>query len=700
MGGTNAHVILEEAPQPKAKTQKSNRSWQLLLLSARTSTALEQATVRLMEHLKQHHSLNLADVAYTYQIGRCAFKHRRMLVCQTLEEVINGLETPETKPVLTQTLKNDKKPTVIFMFSGQGAQYVNMGLELYQTEPIFREHIDHCAEFLKPHLGLDLRTVLYPSSQEENDGKSPLERGFRGVFEQLNQTVITQPALFVIEYALAQLWITWGIKPKAMIGHSIGEYVAACLAGVLTLEEALILVAARGRLIQSVSPGAMLAVPMKEAEIRPLLNQHLDLAAINAPSQSVVSGTFEAIEQLTMQLAKSGVECQRLHTSHAFHSKMITSILPDFLQQVQKIQLKSPQIPFISNVTGTWISDSEVTDPNYWVKHLSQSVRFADGLQEIFKGASQIWLEIGPGRTLSSFAKQHPSNNGQLVLTSLRHPKDKHSDNAFVLNTLGQLWINGITINWSEFYANEQRYRLPLPTYPFERQHYWIDAQKSASEVRQTQQQSTTSQQLWQSLINSVQKQAQQGIAEFDNPVYIEKYQWLKRLSAAYVNLALRELGAFSDSAQQYSPDELLSQFHILPFYRQMVSRCLVALVELNHLQQSEEKFRHLIPFSKDDLNTIIEEVRTRWIQSPELPKLVQLCGKRFAAILTGQENPKELLFSGSAYDTLQPQCFANYPTARPIYSWWSFIWWDGSLRNSPATKNLGSKDNLAVYDG
>jgi acyl transferase domain-containing protein/2-polyprenyl-3-methyl-5-hydroxy-6-metoxy-1,4-benzoquinol methylase/acyl carrier protein len=659
MGGTNAHVILEEAPNKKSKIndQKSKCPWQLLLLSAKTDTALKTATTQLVEHLKQHLDLNLADVAYTYQIGRCAFNQRRILVCQTLEDVIKTLETRDTKRVFTKTVKGDKNPSVVFMFSGQGAQYINMGLELYQTESVFREQIDHCAEFLKPHLGLDLRTVLYPHKKQQTEVAT----------QKLKQTAITQPVLFVIEYALAQLWKTWGIQPKAMIGHSIGEYVAACLAGVFSLEEALILVAARGRLIQSVPAGAMLAVPLAEAEIRPLLNQNLDLAAINVPFQSVVSGTFEAVEQLTTQLAEQGIECQRLHTSHAFHSEMMSPILTSFFEQMQKIHLKPPQIPFVSNVTGTWISNTEAIDPNYWVKHLRQTVRFTAGLQQILQESSYILLEIGPGHTLSTFAKRHPDNAGLLVSTSLRHPKDEQSDSAFLLNTLGQLWMAGITVNWSEFHADERRYRLPLPTYPFERQRYWIEVQKPIIEDKQFQLKSTTSQ-LWKLLIEVIQKQAQQAqqdFVEFDNPTrMVEKSQSLNRLCAAYVNLALRELGAFSNPAQQYSSDELLHQCHILPFYRQLVPRCLIALVEQGHLQQQGEKFTLLIPFSRDDLDAIIKETKARWTKMSEVLERIQLYGDRFANILIGKENPRELLFTGATFDTLQ-HLYKNTPESR-----------------------------------
>jgi len=469
VGGTNAHVVLEEAPLV-AHSEKS-RAWQLLLLSAKTESALETATTQLVEHLKPHPDLNLADVAYTYQVGRQAFNHRRMLVCQTLEGAMATLsshsQNEEDFKALASMVDPKKTPSVVFMFSGQGAQYVNMGLALYQTESIFREQVDYCAECLKPYLYLDLRMVLYPDpSQNEN--------------QHINQTALSQPALFVIEYALAQLWMSWGIQPAAMIGHSIGEYVAACLAGVLTLDEALVLVAARGRLMQTMPSGTMLAVPLTEEEIRPLLNNNIDLAVINVPSQSVVSGPIEAVEQFAAQLlAERGLECQSLHTSHAFHSAMMSPILPSFLEQVQKVSLQAPQMPYLSNVTGTWIKTEEAIDPNYWVRHLRQTVRFADGLQPLVKESNYILLEVGPGRTLSTFAKRHPEKSaGQVVLTSLRHPKDELSDNGFLLNMLGQLWLAGVVVDWAAYYGEEQRQRLPLPTYPFEHQRYWIKSKK------------------------------------------------------------------------------------------------------------------------------------------------------------------------------------------------------------------------------
>ncbi|NEO98311.1 MAG: type I polyketide synthase [Symploca sp. SIO2E9] len=461
IGGTNAHAVLEEAPTPV--NSGTSRTWQLLLLSAKTDAALKAASQNLARHLQQNSQLNLADVAYTLQVGRQVFQHRRMLICQNREQAVSALETPDPQSVLNHS-QQVKNRSVAFMFSGQGAQYVNMALELYQIEPIFRQQVDICSELLKPHLKLDLRNLLYPSPQEANQAT-----------HQLKQTAITQAALFVIEYALARLWMSWGCKPQAMIGHSIGEYVAGCLAGVFSLEDALMLVAARGQMMQKLPGGSLLAVFLPEQEVRPLLGEKLSLAAINAPSVCAVSGPKDAIETLEKQLLEQGIDCRHLHTSHAFHSQMMDPILGEFSSLFSKINLNPPQIPYISNVTGTWITATEATAPSYWAKHLRQTVHFSEGVLELLQDPDRILLEVGPGRTLKSLAMQHPDAEGRFVLSSVRHPKEQSSDLAFLLNTLGQLWLKGIEVDWPGFYAHEQRNRLPLPTYPFERQRYWVE---------------------------------------------------------------------------------------------------------------------------------------------------------------------------------------------------------------------------------
>jgi acyl transferase domain-containing protein/acyl carrier protein len=470
IGGTNAHVVLEEAP-PHVTSERS-RPWQVLVLSAKTPTALETATANLAEHLKQDPEVNLADVAYTLQVGRGVFSHRRMLVCHDLQDALATLETRDPQRVFTEVRESRDRP-VIFMFPGQGAQYVHMGLELYQVEPTFREQVDFCSEFLEPYLGSDLRQVLYPNPEQAEEAA-----------QLLQHTRLTQPALFVIEYALAKLWMSWGVHPQAMIGHSIGEYVAACLAGTFSLEDALALVAARGRLMQQPPGGAMLAVPVPEQQVHPLLGQQLSLAAINGPALCVVSGPTAAVEALQDRLTDQGVSCVRVHTSHAFHSEMMDPIIEPFTEHVKAVNLEPPKIPYVSNVTGTWITAAEATSPLYWAKHLRQTVRLAAGLHELMKEPDRILLEVGPGRTLSTLAERHPEKvTGQVVLSSSRHPSEQGSDVAFLLNTLGHLWLAGVQVDWSGFYARERRQRLPLPTYPFERQRFWVEPDHGAYDV-------------------------------------------------------------------------------------------------------------------------------------------------------------------------------------------------------------------------
>lgn len=480
MSGTNVHIVLSEAPD--CSFSNHSRPWQLLVISAKTSSALDRATVNLAEYLLQNPDIEIADVAYTLQVGRQAFKHRRMLVCTNKDDAVSVLQTLDPKRTFSYYQKSKERP-IVFMFSGQGTQYVNMGWELYQTEPVFRFQIDHCSKVLQPILGFDLREVLYPDPPTKKAS------------EQLQQTAITQPALFVFEYALAHLWMEWGVYPQAMVGHSIGEYVAACLAGVFSLEDALLLVAARGHLMQQMLPGAMLAVALPEYQVQSLIEdwiklneEPLSLAAINSPFQCVISGNIKTIEAFQNQLLAKGITCRHLVTSHAFHSFMTEPLLGSFLEQVKKVSLKTPQIPFLSNVTGSWITPDEAVDPNYWVKHLRYPVRFADNVEHLLKHPESILLEVGSGQVLTKLAKQQIETVDMLILSSLpdsqtskqivSHGNKVDQSLKFILTTLGQLWLAGVQVNWSRFYTNEQRHYLSLPTYPFDHQHYWIDIPK------------------------------------------------------------------------------------------------------------------------------------------------------------------------------------------------------------------------------
>jgi amino acid adenylation domain-containing protein len=464
IGGTNAHLVLEEAPAPAPSGP--SRPWQLLALSAKSEAALGEASANLARHLREHPASNLADVAYTLQVGRKTFGRRRVVVCRDMEDAAEALDALAPPRVLTFAGDATNR-RVVFMFPGQGAQYVRMGEGLYRSEPVFREQVDLCCELLKTALGFDLRDVLYPSDEQAEEAAALLK-----------QTRLTQPALFVVEYALARLWMAWGLSPRAMIGHSIGEYVAACLAGVLSLEDALSLVAFRGELMQSLPEGAMLGVPLPEDEVRGLLGRGLSVAAVNGPALCTVSGLRDAIEELQARLAESGVECRRLLTSHAFHSAMVEPIIARFVEHVRGVELHAPRVRYVSNVTGTWVTAREATDPGYWGRHLRQTVRFADGARELLKDEHASLLEVGPGQTLSTMVRAIAREAGPFVVNSLRHPNDPCSDEEFLTRALGKLWLTGVRVEWQGFYAGQSRRRLQLPTYPFERRRYWVEWQE------------------------------------------------------------------------------------------------------------------------------------------------------------------------------------------------------------------------------
>lgn len=470
IGGTNAHLILEEAPT--TITTGPSRHAELLLLSAKTPSALETATINLADFLAVHPEANLADVAFTLKVGRKLFEHRRALVCRTCDEAVSELRNSVSSTARTsQPAIKDR--AVAFMFPGQGAQHVNMGRDLYESEPVFRDHVDACAKSLEISLGIDLRRALYPPPDCE-----------KSAADSLAQTELTQPALFVIEYAMAQLWISLGVRPQAMIGHSIGEYVAACLSGVFSVEDALQIVAMRGRLMQQVPEGAMLAVQLSVEEARKQLNEKLYIAAVNSPRMCVYAGPVEQIAALQRELENQGVACHRLHTTKAFHSGMMQPILETFVEYLKSVKLSPPQIPYLSNLTGTWISAAEATDYGYWANHLRRTVRFGEGMQKLLRDPSRMLLEVGPGRTLCGFAADISAEpNSQQVVASMRHPKNKESDVAVWLQATGRLWLAGVDIDWKTFYSRESRRRVSLPTYPFERKRFWIEPLKQEVEA-------------------------------------------------------------------------------------------------------------------------------------------------------------------------------------------------------------------------
>ncbi|HKP80636.1 MAG TPA: condensation domain-containing protein [Pyrinomonadaceae bacterium] len=459
MGGTNVHVVVQEAPETTAPAAVDGR--QLILLTARTPAALETATANLVQHLERHPELSLRDVAYTLQSGRRHFEHRRMIVARDRNDLIEALGRLDSGRVVTSQVDQRKRPCV-FVFPGQGSQYVNMGAGLYENVPAFRRHVDECCELLKRYTGTDLRERLYPRN---DDGA-----------HWIDQTVNAQPALFVIEYALTQFLAELGVQPKAMLGHSVGEFVAACVAGVFSLEAALLLVARRAELMQSLPVGKMLFVSLPEREIEPLLSEEISLAAVNGDDFCVVSGTTSAVDELERELTERDIDCQPLHTSHAFHSAMVEPIIKPFVEFVKKVDPQPPRLPFVSNVTGAWITVSQAVDPNYWGDHLRRTVRFSDGLKNLLTDPRALVLEVGPGTTLSGLIRKHPSHTSeQKVVASMRHPKDRSGDFEFFLQALGTAWLGGQRVDWPALHSDKQPRKVALPTYPFERKRYWVD---------------------------------------------------------------------------------------------------------------------------------------------------------------------------------------------------------------------------------
>ena len=541
IGGTNAHVVLEEAPrwaQPAA--DRRLRPFDLLLLSARTSSALETATDRLAKHLEQNPGLDLADVAFTLRRGRRAFEHRRILVCRQLDDAVAALANRDPQRLATAVAPSHR-PAVTFMFPGLGDHYPGMGWELYCTEPVFRDTIDRCAGLLRERpaspsspstepAASDLRDILYPgrdwsdglpdSTPDEvldSTGDEVLDSTRDAVLGNTGDEAVTstgdaapsggpsldlraillaktrgvddrpegdrpaaaQPAIFVTEVALAELLRSWGVEPEAMIGHSIGEFAAAYLSGVLTLADALDLVATRAQLIQSLAqPGAMLAVPLGEQELRPLLGAGLSLGAVNRSDLCIAAGEASAIGELEARLADRGVSSQRLRSTHAYHSAMMQAIVEPLTAVLRRIELRAPGIPYVSCMTGTWISDEEATDPGYWAHHLCGTVRFQEGLSLLLDDPRRILLEVGPGQTLASHAISERSRLAECqnpVISTMRRSYDRQPELAALLHGIGRLWLAGGPLDASTLLSREQQRRVPLPTYPFERQRHWID---------------------------------------------------------------------------------------------------------------------------------------------------------------------------------------------------------------------------------
>ncbi|MGF1481922.1 MAG: aminotransferase class I/II-fold pyridoxal phosphate-dependent enzyme [Cyanophyceae cyanobacterium] len=460
-GGTNAHVVLSASEPPVNRQEAGERPVQLLALSARSGNALAELAQRYCQFLEDYPDVDIADVCFSANTRRSHFHHRLAVVAQSTEQLREQLRQAGQHKFQPSTSPSP----IAFLFTGQGSQYPHMGHQLYQTSPLFRTTLNRCAAILEPELDRSLIDILYPQLGEAR---------------LLNQTVYTQPALFAIEYALAQLWISWGVVPTAVLGHSVGEYVAACIAGVFSLEAALRLIALRGRLMQALpQEGAMVSVAACEAEVREAIASHLDvaIAAVNGPANVVISGEREAIAAAVAKFTTNGIHTTPLNVSHAFHSPLMEPMLAEFEQVAREIDYAPPRLDIISNVTGDTIG-AEIATPQYWCRHIQQTVRFADGIKTLHRSGYSLFLECGPKPLLSSMGRAVLENQQQTqqadnseFLPSLRSDRDWQT----LLSSLAQLYTHGVKINWSCFEGDSPHQFVPLPTYPFQRQRYWCD---------------------------------------------------------------------------------------------------------------------------------------------------------------------------------------------------------------------------------
>ncbi|MBC7690584.1 MAG: amino acid adenylation domain-containing protein [Methylotenera sp.] len=487
VGGTNAHIVLEEAPARKPSS--SSKPQQLLILSAQTPQALERMSGNLISALgglgtaldPASGTSAWADAAFTLQTGRKSFKERRFVVASSAAEASQALQTLDVKSVFTRSFhRNLMSSGVAFMFPGQGTQYVGMGKNLYDLEPAYRAAFDQCCEILKPVLGRDLKDWVFL------DTKDPALANEAAA--ALRSTEITQPALFALEYSLAQLWLSWGIKPTALIGHSVGEFTAACIAGVFSLEDALGLVALRGQMMKVLPPGGMLSVRLGSAKVLPILvelgdvGSSLSIASINSATLCIVAGPSDSLEKFEAKVTARGVICKSLHTSHAFHSSMMDSIVEPFETRVRAVKLSPPRIPIVSTVTGKWLEEAEALSPTYWANHLRATVNFSEAVQTLWEDPTRVLLEVGPRNTLSVLARQHAKDlKKQVAISSLSSSPENFEEWSSLLKAVGQLWQSGFELNWEKFHRNEDRRRVSLPTYPFERKKFWIEPAQGKS---------------------------------------------------------------------------------------------------------------------------------------------------------------------------------------------------------------------------
>ena len=621
--GTNSHVVLEEAPRAATRESSPQRP-AILPLSARSETALHALAGRIATHIDSGGAEAFADLCFTAAVGRAHFAHRLSVVGDATGAVaaLRRHEAGDASRVIHGVHLASTPPEVAFLFTGQGAQYFGMGRELYATESVFRDTLDRCAEIVGPHMDRPLLDVLFA------DAGAAL----------IDETIYTQPALFALEYALVALWRSWGVQPSFVMGHSLGEDVAACVAGVFTLEQGLPLIAARGRLMQELPKlGEMRAVFASEDDVRRLLGhlgEDMSIAAVNAPGHITISGHSHSMRQALATLEKEGIKTKAIRASHAFHSSLMDPMLAAFERRASEMTFSEPAIAFVSNLTGRFAEATEICNPQYWRRHIRETVRFAESVRAIWDQGCRVFVEIGPNPVLLGMAER-VLPEGATWLPSLRQGRD---DRTEILTSLAGLYAAGIDVQWQAVHRHHGGRKLALPTYPFERERYWaVDGPKRASAPAKPAS--------WNDIAAAASQQAAVGPLDLVLPSYPGKWERLDDLAAAYVIDALRQLGVFTMPGERHDAAGLRARFGIAEIYESLLHRWLEMLASRGLLRADGMTFVADRPLSGDNPAILAAASREMFSDLPAPLQYLTRCGERLVDLLLGRESPLEMLF-------------------------------------------------------
>jgi acyl transferase domain-containing protein/SAM-dependent methyltransferase len=641
--GTNVHVIVEEPPETTKPWAATDRTVHVLALSARSSSALNQIAQEVAKSLESKAPDALADICFTANTGRSHFTQRMAVLGKNSDEVRNGLRAFANREAAANVVAGETAdsglPPVAFLFTGQGSQYIGMGRELYETSPTFRQVMDRCDEILRPHLERSLLSVLYPEA---------------GELAFLDNTAYTQPALFAIEYALSELWRSWGVQPAFVLGHSVGEYVAACVAGVFGLEDGLRLIAERGRLMQSLPAGGRMAAvfagrPSVEAAVAS--SSAVSVAAINGPDAVVISGDGNQVQAILRRLSHDGIESKDLAVSHAFHSPLIEPVMDAFEKIASNVEYSDPKVGFVSNVTGELADARLIGSAGYWRRHAREPVQFATAVRTMEEQGAKIFLEVGPDPVLLGMAQRCLKEGQPLWLPSLR---SRRGDWLQMLESLQALYVAGADIDWAGVDRDYPRTRVALPTYPFQRRRYWLEqADNRQKAVR------PSSENSWRAAAKAALRQSRQTPIGVNVQTYTLKWGCLERLTTAQAVNTLRTLGAFARPGEVHDAESLIQCFAIPAMYKLLLQRWLERLAGAGILCADGGKFVSAEPLTDPDLASCIREVEQALADDPDLLAYIRNCSEKLPQVIAGKESPLETLFPGGS-STIAEQLYAG----------------------------------------